>query len=473
MIPPAPERFWPDEADTLLLTAALHPDAARARAAWRDWDDPQRFEAATWPMLRIFPAMARRLPELGLDSDLLPRLAGVRRFLWTKSRLLHRAVLPALGGLHAAGVTPMLLKGAARVALDPKETAERYSHDVDVLVPTPAWATAVEVMYAQGMEPALKLTREEVLGMRHRFHGIGFSKAEAQLDLHLFALKRNRCEGDDDGLWARSLPAVFGGVPVRAPGAEDRLVMAVGHGLLTSPGRVTNWVFDAVAALSRPGFDWDLVQRELVERGLSAFGAAGLRFLRARLDQPVPEALIEALEADVTAILAEEMICLHEAYWARSPREHAVLHFADLERARRAAGRLPPAPPPLRRDTACADALILPPTRQTAEMAAIPVPDWPGRRDRLRLDIEIEVAPAPPGQSLMIELTCFERHSSCLEQRIVKTATGRCALRFDLPAELLVMRRPERLTLAAWYVSRQGRMTTTAIPAARYRWWAA
>ena len=467
---PVAERFWPESGDTLLLVAALHPDEARARAAWRAWEELQRFEAADWAMMRIFPAVVRRLPQLGLESELLPRLAGVRRFLWTKSRLLHRAVLPALQGLHAAGIPMMLIKGAARVALDPGETSQRYSHDVDVLVPTDAWADAVAVMYAQGMTPAQKLTRDEVLAIRQRYHGIGFGKAEAQLDLHLFALKRNRCEGDDDGLWARSLPAVFGSVAVRVPAAEDRLVMAVGHGLLTSPGRVTDWVFDAVAALSQPGFDWQLVRQELVARGLSAFGAAGLRFLRVRLDLPVPEALIEALEQDVTAIFAEEMDCLHESYWARSAREHAVLHFADIERAHRAAARLPPPPPPAQHDTPWADASILPPTRRRAAAAAIPVPGWLGRRDRLRLDVEVTVEPSPGRQMPMLELTCFELHTSCLAQRGAKLVDGRCEVSFALPAELLFMRRPDQLALAAWHTSGNGKAVPAAVPAARYRW---
>ncbi|WPB82960.1 nucleotidyltransferase family protein [Sediminicoccus rosea] len=464
------QHYWPDRADTLLLMTALHPDEERARTAWRAWEEMQRFETANWAKLRIFPVVARRLPQLGLDSELLPRLAGVRRFLWTKTRLLHRTVAPLLEGLRAAGITPMLTKGAARVALDPAAAAERYSHDVDVLVPTAAWEAAVDVMYAHGMEAAQKLTREQVLQIRHRFHGIGFGKAEAQLDLHFFALKRNRCEGDDDGLWARAQAGSFVGVPVLAPSAEDRLVMALAHGLLVSPGRVTDWVFDAVAALSVSGFDWKHVQRELIRRGLSAFGMVGLRFLRERLAQPVPTALIAALRADTSQVFAEEFNCLHETYWARTEREHALLTLADYERARRAAMALPAGAPQGRRGTPWADAALDPPTRARAGDAVIPVPPWISRGDRPKLDLTVQLPQPQKGQRLMLELTCFAAHQTSLQQRFVAVAEGRAALRFVLPADFMAMRRPDRLALRAWGVDATSGATRVPVLAARHRW---
>lgn len=464
-------RYWPDKADTLLLIAALHPDEEHARMAWRAWEEMPRIDAENWAKLRVLPVVARRLPQLGVDSELLPRLAGVRRFLWTKTRLLHRAVAPMLHGLRTAGITPMLTKGAARVALDPGAAAERYSHDVDVLVPTAAWNVAVDVMYAHGMVAAQKLAREQVLQLRQRFHGVGFGKAEAQLDLHLFALKRNRCEGDDDGFWARAQPGSFVSVPVLAPSAEDRLVMALAHGLLVSPaGQVTDWVFDAVAALSAPGFDWKLVQRELIRRGLSAFGVVGLHFLRKRLAQPVPKALIAALKADVSQVFAEEFDCLHEASWARTEREHTVLALADCERARRAAGALEPGAPQDRRGTPWADATLDPPTRIRAEAAAIPVPHWIARGDRPKLDLKVEVPPLRKGQRLMLELTCFAARPTSLQQRFASATEGRAALCFELPGDFMAMRRPDRLVLRAWGVDATRGVKTMPILAARHQW---
>ena len=163
-----PTRYWPSASNTLLLTAALHPDPDKARQGWRGWEELQRFEAVNWAEMRVFPVVARRLPQLGVDSPLLPRLAGVRRFLWTKARMLHRAVTPLLQSLRAAGITPYLTKGAARIALDPAEAVERYSHDVDVLVRPDEWEIAVDLVLAAGLTPEQNLSREALLRLRSR-----------------------------------------------------------------------------------------------------------------------------------------------------------------------------------------------------------------------------------------------------------------------------------------------------------------
>jgi len=466
-----PTRYWPSAANTLLLTAALHPDPDKARQGWLAWEELQRIETANWAEMRVFPVVARRLPELGIDSPLLPRLAGVRRFLWTKSRMLHRAVTPPLESLRAAGITPVLTKGAARVALDPDETVERYSHDVDVLVRPDEWEAAVDLVLAAGLAPKQNLTREALLRLRQRFHALGFRKAEALIDLHLFAMKRNRCQGDDDGLRERSIEARFVGVPVRVPCAEDRMVMALGHGLLFNPGRVTDWAFDAVAALRTPGFDWELVRRELIRRGLAAFGVCALRYLRHQLGQPVPAELIEELERDVSPVFAEELEILHHDFFSRVAREHAVLNFADLERAHRSAAALPPAPAPVARVTDWTEATILPPTRSMAERVEVPAPGWAGRAERLVLEVAFRIEALPPrGVRLMLELICFEAHETCLHQRFAQVVDGRAVAAFGISGEFLVMRGPARFQMRAWHLSPDEGRRTVAVPSARFRW---
>ena len=465
-----PSRYWPSEANTLLVTAALHPDPDRARRAWRDWEDLQRFESATWAELRVFPIVARRLPALGLDSPLLPRLAGVRRFLWTKARMMHRAVTPFLSSLRDAGITPVLTKGAGRVALDPREAVDRYSHDVDVLVRPGEWKTAVDLLLAADYAPEPKLARNTILRMRQRYHGLGFVKAEARVDLHLFAMMRNRCEGDDDGLRARSMQAHFGGIPVRVPSAEDRVVIAVGHGLLVSPGGVSDWAFDAVAALATPGFDWTLVQRELIRRGLSAFGVAALGYLRNMLAQPVPAEVLAALARDVDPVFIEELEVLHNSFVSRSPHEHTVFCLADLERARRASADLPPGELAAPRETDWAEATILPAAGKRAETASLTAPDWPGRLQRLDLEVAFPVE-APRGRRrLLTELICFEHHESRLHQRIAPVENGQVAITFTIPGDFFFLRQPTDFQLRAWHLSADRGCKTTPIPSLRYRW---
>lgn len=464
-----PTRYWPPAETTWLLAAALHPDPDAARAAWRAWDDPGRFDATNWAQLRVFPIVARRLPELGLDSTLLPRLIGVRRFLWTKSRILHRSVTPLLKLLLDAGIPLVLTKGAARIALDPAEALERYSHDVDALVPEADWDRAASLLMDAGMTPE-KLTRAEVLNIRQRYHGIGLQLAEANIDLHLHAMKRNRCLGDDDGLRARAVPGVFAGLPVHVPGAEDRLVMAIGHGLLHSPGRPTDWAFDAAAALATPGFDWGLVEREVVRRGLSAFGVSALRYLRQELAQPVPEAVIAALEADVTPVFAEELECLHHAFFARTVRESVILSLADMERARRAAALRPPAPPSGTPGGAWEAAETRLVGRRGEEAAALAVPGWIAPGDRVRLDLRFEAPPPQRRERVQVELSCFEAHPTLLHQQVATSSKGQWQAVFHLPGDFLALRQPAMLLARASHLTPGGRAKGIALTAGRGRW---
>jgi len=339
-----------------------------------------------------------------------------------------------------------------------------------VLVRPQEWETAVNLLLADGFVADQKLDRDAALRLRQRFHALGFEKDEAKIDLHVFALKRNRCEGDDDGLRDRSLAAHFSGIPVRVPSAEDRVVMAVGHGLLFNPGRVADWAFDAVAALATPGFDWDLVERELIRRGLAAFGVAALGYLRDILAQPVPDRIIAALERDVSDVFAEELDVLHDAFFSRVPGESAVFRLADLERARRAAAALPPAPPPVLRGTGWLEAIILPSLNSRATRARIRTPGWAGRADRLTLEVTFPAEAPAARQRLVVDLVCFEVHETRLHQRVAPVVDGRATLQFDIPGDFLALRRPAHLEVRAAHVAPDGRSLTTPLADARYRW---
>ena len=111
--------FWPPRPLSLLLVVALHPSDEAARAAWTEWERLDLVEDANWADLRIFPTVARRLAALGVVSPIVPRLAGVRRFMWSKMQNRIRVTRPYIAALVEAGVTPMLTKGAARIALNP------------------------------------------------------------------------------------------------------------------------------------------------------------------------------------------------------------------------------------------------------------------------------------------------------------------------------------------------------------------
>ena len=239
-----PTAYWPRPPVSNLLVVARHPDADVARKAWQEWEALGIFEKATWADLRIFPAVAHRLPLLGVQSPLVPRFAGVRKYMWTRMQKRLADTRPILAALVAAGIRPVVLKGAARIAIDPAQVSERYGEDIDVLIPPAGWQKGVDVLLGLGLSRPVWTRERLVKRMREELHSVSLSKGTIEVDLHQSALRLNRCIGDDDGLLRRAVSCRLTGVEVLVPSASDRLVMALGHGLLDTPGRPADWVLD-------------------------------------------------------------------------------------------------------------------------------------------------------------------------------------------------------------------------------------
>ena len=128
---------WPSERMRLLAQAAFHADAATARQAWQSWEEEADFDDTPFAELRLFPVMARRLTELGLDARDFPRVKGVRRFIWAKSLAVLDAASPLVDALRKAGIPLVVLKGGARHLSPDLKGQERFISDLDILLPRP------------------------------------------------------------------------------------------------------------------------------------------------------------------------------------------------------------------------------------------------------------------------------------------------------------------------------------------------
>jgi hypothetical protein len=105
-------RFMPLDNNHLLVQAAISPPD-QAAAAWSAWISRRSLDEAGWAEVRLLPAIAARAGEIGLGTDVLPRLDGIRRFVWAKSQKQMLAARPLLSLMLQHGITPLLLKGAA------------------------------------------------------------------------------------------------------------------------------------------------------------------------------------------------------------------------------------------------------------------------------------------------------------------------------------------------------------------------
>ena len=110
---------WPAGGLDKLLLAAACPDEGRARAALDAWLDDNDINAVEFRDLRLLATITDRFGTALVGRPEEPRLAGLQRQLWTRSRMAIAQAATALRPMVNAGIPVMLLKGAARIAAEP------------------------------------------------------------------------------------------------------------------------------------------------------------------------------------------------------------------------------------------------------------------------------------------------------------------------------------------------------------------
>jgi len=308
-------RYWPPEKEALLLKAGFHHDSGQAANAWKQWRAMQDFDDAPWPQLRITASVGRRLRNI-VEDDLTARIGGFRKFVWTAGATRIAKATPFLRALTSEGITPMLLKGGARIVTDPNSLAERYFSDIDILIRPEDWKTACRVVARDGYKNVWNLSQEMLEGrFRNTHHSIGIRVADQMdVDLHQSSLLMNRQKAADDAMWERSLPGKLGDLPMRLPHPSDRLAIIFGHAFLYMAERNYEWVGDALSSIASPGFDWALFQSITEKRELNVPAAAGLKYLKEELGANLPLEPLKRLEDNIR----EPFISEFEAYYSLS-----------------------------------------------------------------------------------------------------------------------------------------------------------
>jgi len=272
---------WPLKSHDLLLRAACGDTQA-----WEQWSREFGLDRASWSEVRLLASVAKVIPEA--------RLQGIRRFVWVRTQMQLLPVVAALQNLERAGIELLLLKGAARIAVDPTAAAERLVRDVDVLVPVVQAEQALSLLQDDGWALSGWQQRLREVHPISSHHAWAVTRGTGELDLHHFSNFLNRDEHADDGMWSRATQVEWRGLRVRVPSATDGLLLAILHGVRWSQERASDWVLDAVGYL-REGVQWDTLEQEARDRQVESIVHAGLTYLRDRLCCVVPESTIMAL----------------------------------------------------------------------------------------------------------------------------------------------------------------------------------
>jgi hypothetical protein len=252
-----------------------------------------------------------------LGAVLYERLGGLpdtpdwvsRELEETYLRQLARSVLirqtrdVVLNALAAAGISAMLLKGAALVEILYEDPATRDMGDLDILVPPDQLDAAGQALIAHGFGPesptGYAKLRAHLLG-RGWHHDLALVHASGlvpvELHRHIVNPRDRRVTFDAGELLMRA-HAIAGPPPHLVPAAEDLLLhscLHFSHGReIRSEGALAE-VRDIVTILARHDIDWALFI-ENVRRYRAAGRAFLALFTLAQLGFEPPEAPVAAL----------------------------------------------------------------------------------------------------------------------------------------------------------------------------------
>ncbi|MEO0999697.1 MAG: nucleotidyltransferase family protein [Pseudomonadota bacterium] len=328
-------RPWPEGPADLLVKARLSPPD-RARAAWRAWRAERDFDDALQAEFRLLPGLAPRLDLLEPGADIRPRIEGIRRFNWARNRMRLARMLPFFDVLAAAGVTPMVLKAAARFATSPEALKDRYCRDLDVLIRPEDLARATEAVLAAGWRPMtgnLPGRRRAVPFDRYLHGEPPGTGGGPEIDIHAWASHFDDRPGGDALLWSRARPATLEGRKVMVPAPADDLLLGLLHGAVADPHSPLDWAVDAAAAMGAPGMDWDTFLEEVRTRRFATAAGWGLGYLAEGVGLEVPAHVTAGLASAAHPLEACELSATMQlkSGWSLLDRLAAV-HMRRLRR---------------------------------------------------------------------------------------------------------------------------------------------
>ena len=384
---------------------------------------------------------------------------GLRRYIWSAGRMRIDAATPLLQDFVRRDVTFMPIKGSALLARDAQAMSDRFLGDIDVLIHLPDWEKAITIALEQGWSNPSDLERDIVVHhMRQRHHSLDITRgAHGAVDLHQFSLLPNRQLGADVLLWNRAGTGTLNGVPVLLPHPSDQLAIIFGHCFLYSNPRSYDWVADAVATISAPGFDWDLFTEVIIDRELAVPAATALTYLAEELQWAIPAAVIELIVARVREPFLREFAASYRTYLSSNAQECRAIYEAECIRSRHFLERAS-IPHETAQPREHVDATIT--EIRPNQKFVLPMPAGVEPTDRVQFRVRFDivdkwrgVSALAPGKSLLVRLGCFDNVSIELGRLHVRSRRdGPQELTGEIDGALIVGRGIDELWLSATIV---------------------
>ncbi|ESX98950.1 nucleotidyltransferase family protein [Mesorhizobium sp. LNJC405B00] len=441
---------WPTGGLDQLLKAALLPDEEAAGGYAARWLDENDIDHAAFREHRLLAAISDRFGRKLAGHPAYPRLVGLQKMLWTKSRLAAREAEPALQAMIDAGCAVMLIKGASRIAVNASAQRGRVAHDIDILVRPQDMIAAFDVLserdwqIATGVSPQYLRTRLASLRSMNFFKG-----SFGDIDLHQLAYDGSQQSAKDDlAIWQRALSADFNGVRVLVPSPADRMALAIAHGGLDAHTH-SDWLVDCAVAIESGAVDWGVFADIVARRHLAVAAAVALSYLCLEIGIAVPEAeLAKTIELADRAGLSRWSSVLQ----AKPRTDFGGLvwlsrGFAKQLRLKRKKGRLQQPTPAVWRGRP-----TLRKARATSAPFALSQPlPRPDRTGAVVLDVTVRIVVPPIRRRIEMEINAGGGHVARLRSMVISRAGGGRVLRFrgkvtvdDTGRPLVIEARPSR-----------------------------
>jgi Uncharacterised nucleotidyltransferase len=286
----------------LLLRAALGKDA-RALAAFATWKQGLDILTIDLASQRFVPRLVANLEGLGADADdpVLAQFRKVTRFTWLKTQFLIANSEPLITALEEAGISAMLLKGAAVVHHTGGEVALRPMDDIDIAVPFADVHEAFAVAAKAGFTPdGHQRSPEELDVCLPLLHALGTrNAANALVDVHWHVIPDGLHPEADRDFWRGAQPATLGRAACSATSREDTMVHAIAHAARPEFDPSLRWAADIAALVQTAppgGIDWDAVVRQARRSRLARQTGQALDVVRRVADIDVPVEVIGTLD---------------------------------------------------------------------------------------------------------------------------------------------------------------------------------
>ncbi len=290
----------PTPSETDLIAACLLAGQP-ARDAWTRWraarapaDDVIRRDLA---MRRtLLPLLARAVQRHGLEvpPGVLPyvRAATLREEL--RGARYREIAAASLDALLRAGVTPVVVGGAALAGTVYDDWALRHCHDLDVLLRAGELRTAAEALARTGCTAIPPLPERPADGLLRHASGL-------HVTLHTRPFAVRHYAAPVEWMTRPRRLVTIGGVEAPTLAPEAALVHRLGHASYSVSRANLHWVADAWHLVARhPHLDWDDVLRRIDAHRLALPIFVLLRWL-AGFGMPVPSDTQTALEGSAIA----------------------------------------------------------------------------------------------------------------------------------------------------------------------------